>query len=430
MVSINKVINVDFNISTKSSPIGSYRTVVYIIGNSFTGKSLQVNQLNDNKKTYTYKLCKSYADVESASISNETSSYSANTVLCSAANFFNNGGAQLLLVKSEEVANVGTTADFKAEFDNIMKALHELKVNDADFTNEDDFLFVCVSRAVEAAYGATKMTAVLDAAEESKSPYTYRILLTTEKKPVSWPTYIKGKSYSAGVKYCTKSITSGATEYSLVDAALLIGAYYSQVNLNGSETIKDYCYTPEKLVDNTDVLAINNFNNGIENVSDDDYDALVNANANFIDMIGSSVVNFGGNLLNGVSIHTDFGACAAENDVTYAVLNTMLKKQYLTAAGLNKIISVISASLTRYKSNGYLELGALYTGETITRNYNGIQFTIIKNNSSISQGYYVTAIPMASISDDDKEKRKFTPVYVILQTAYGARVIEIAGEVR
>lgn len=412
MVSINKVINVDFNVTAKRPSTGSYKTVVYLISEDITGGSTV--KVVGATSSYMYRLCKSYSEVSDA--------LSNNAILCSAANFFNNGGAQLLLVKSTSPS--GDTASFKSLFDNLMKALHELRFNDSNFSEDDDFLYVCINTKLESTYGESRMSTVLDAAEASKAPYTYRVILTTDKLPESWPKYLKDAKYSAGLKYCTKKVGSD-----LIDAALLIGAFYSQVNLNGSETIKDYCYTSEQLTDTVSVSG-STFSEGVEGVSDSDYDDLIQNNANFIDRIGQSVVNFGGNLLNGVSIHTDFGACAAENDVTYAVLNAMMSKQYLTPAGLNKMLSVISASLIRYKSNGYLELGSIYTGDTITRKYNGVQFTIIKKNSSVSQGYLVTAIPIASISEDDRIAKRFTPIYVILQTAAGARVVEITGEVR
>lgn len=413
MISINKVINVDFNVQVARHSAGSYKTVVYLISNSINdGKSVKVPDVSN---PYIYRLCRSYADVFDA-----VSGVDTNPILCSAANFFNNGGAQLLLVTAQTPSsNVATV------FDNLMKTLHQLRFTDTDFSDDDDFLYVCISNAVETTYVTNSgMQSILDIAEASKAPYTYRILLTTDKLPDSWPAYLQGKKYPVGLKYCTKK-----TDTKLVDAALLIGAFYSQVNLNGSETIKDYCYTPEQLSNTTSIAGVS-FDYGTEGVSDANYDALVNNNANFIDRIGQSVVNFGGNLLNGVSIHTDFGACAVENDVTYAALGAMMHKQYLTAAGLNAIVSAINASLIRYKSNGYLELGAMYTGDAITRKYNGIQFTLVKHNASISQGYLITAVPIANISESDRAEKKFTPIYVILQTAAGARVVEITGEVR
>lgn len=418
MVNINKVINVDFNITKISSPIGSYKTVVYIVGTAFTSS----DTLRVGTKAYNYKLCKSYQDVLDCGFTNSGSapvSY-ADNVRCSAYNFFANGGAQLLIIQSSLLTGSDT---FAADFIKAIAAFQGVMAED------ERFLYVCIAHDVETKYGKNNVKTILKLAEETKSPYTFRVLLTFDaSSSKTIDSYISDydlKNYSVGVKYCSKTLTGGG----VIDAALLIGAYYSNVNLDGSETIKDYCYTPEKLINNisSDPSV---FNDGIENVSSDEYDKLINANINFIDMIGQYIVNFGGNLANGVNIHTDFGTCAAENDVTYAVLDCMLTKPYLTAEGLNKVISVINSALIRYKTNGYLELGSVYSGETVVRKYNGMSFILIKKGTSISQGYYVTAIPIANISDTDREDRRFTPIYVILQTAFGARVVEIDGEVR
>ena len=115
------------------------------------------------------------------------------------------------------------------------------------------------------------------------------------------------------------------------EAAMSIPAYFSSINLNKDSSLKDYCYTPE--VEVKDVYSM-------YTVSQENYEAYVEK-YNFLNKVGKSVVNFGGNLANGVSIVAQFGAIAVENDIIQAVLDTLLKKQYLNNAGLNNIISAI-----------------------------------------------------------------------------------------
>lgn len=420
MVNINNIIKVDFNVSSQTGQVGAYSTVVYVVSPLSGGGSKLKDTSTvsiDTNVAFNYKLCSSIDSIEDCFISS-----GADIEICSAYNFFLNGGCRLLLVE------VASTTEAES-FDMLFRKLRELPSDKGS-----DFMYVCLSSSTVLALGKTKLNAVVMAAEASKSPYTYRILLTSYKDgstykeyPVDTDTY--KNSYSVGVKYCTKTIASDATQR-VVDAALLIGAYYSQVDLNGSETIKDYCYTSETLDNYFQESTDRDFDSGKEDVTDAQYNTLIDNNCNFIDEIGKRIVNFGGNLKNGVSIHTDFGVTAAENDVTNAVLSCMLNKQYLTVAGLNTVIASIDAALVRYMSNGLLESGSLYDGEDITRLYNGVQYTIIKKGTSLSKGYLVTAIPMANISEQDKADKRFTPIYVIMQTQSGARVIEITGEVR
>lgn len=424
MVNINKIINVDFNIASKVSPLRSYDTVVYLVSPTTGGQSKLKNAVNLSVggKTFKYVLCSSLESVDSCFTSRSTSDSGSDEgsgdptgiERCSASNFFRNGGGQLLILE--------VTAENKGALDSCFKNLHELLTAEGS-----DFIYVCLSSAAVAFLSSTDLKGLITAAEDSKSPYTYRLLLTTSDTS-KYNSDSEYSAYSIGVKYCTKAVLSD-TQARVVDAALLIGAYYSQVNLDGSESIKDYCYTSETL---ENVLPTTNvdFTSGVENVSDSVYDTLIGNQYNFIDQIGKNIVNFGGNLLNGTSIHLDFATCAAENDITNAVLSSMLKKQYLTAAGLNTVLASIDATLVRYMSNGYLELGSLYSGDDIICSYNGVNHTIIKKGTSLSKGYLVTAIPIANISDQDKLDKRFTPIFVIMQTQSGARVIEISGEVR
>ena len=411
MVDVNKIINVDFSIVSTNAAIGSYKTVAYLVA---CGIKDSTNTGSGNSGL-NYKLCKSFDDVKAAADARTLNStnYTAATTIESAKVFFDNGGSQLLLIQCSDSIEVPAMVQSLGTIQDIL-------------SGDDKFIYLCVSKDSESILGSTKMASLVAAAEVSKAPHIFRLLLTDISVDAADATAYKDNS--VGVKLCTKkvsSLTPGASAN--IDGALLIGAYYSKVNLDGGETIKDYCYTPETIA-KSDGNSVTD--NGCENVTSTQYDSLISKNVNFIDRIGSNIVNFGGNLANGVNIHTDFGTCAIENDVTNAVLKVMLNKQYLTPAGLNNIISAINSAIVRYKNNGYLELGSVYSGDTYVYSYNGAKFTIIKKGTSLSQGYLVTAIPMANLSDADREARKFTPIFVIMQTAYGARIVEIRGEVR
>ena len=286
----------------------------------------------------------------------------------------------------------------------------------------NDFMYICISNQLisGSAYSDEVLADIVAYCENSVAPDKVRLLLTTNSM-----TFIEDKGLtesSVAVKYSTK-----VYDGDYLDTALLIGAYFSSINLDDADTIKDYCYTPEKLLSQ----------DAAENVSQDDFELLVkNENEqgyyNFIDRIGNSNVNFGGNLasVEGIAIHTDFGANAVERDISYSVLEKMIGKQYLTEQGMSNVKAAINSNLQRYKNNGYLNLGASYSGETLEIAYNNKKYLVIEAGTVLPQGFYIYSVPMQDISTADRQAKKFTPLYVVMETQSGARVIEIKGEIR
>lgn len=422
MINISNIVDVDFKIIKSSSVIGSYKTVLY-----FTSKPMTVEETIEGAIEQVIKraiLCTSQEDVEKITFTGDT----ANEIKYNAKQFFINGGIQLLII----TASGYNLQDFK---------------NDIEYarTIENDFIYVTINNSIcEVSTDETGYTdsIILDIArwiETLKSPQTLRLLVTKNIKSTSGSvdsfdyTYInKFKGYSVGVKHTSKLYNG-----KVVDAALLIGAYFTKVNLNNVETIKDYCYTAEEIIKEETALNVDTgisytkaTNIASEDVTQSVYSKLVANNYNFIDTIGSKVINFGGNLSNGVSVSTDFATICAENDICTATLNNMMQKQYLNEAGLTNLVSTISRQLQRYKDNGYIKTNSYYSGEDLYITYNGKSYKVIKKGDVLVNGYLVFAIPVSDISLVDKEEKRFPPVYVVIESLAGARTVAIQGEVR
>lgn len=392
MISVRNIVKVDLDIVNNDKVLGDFDTVVYFA---------PVTLINENAESVT-KLLISDVDKVDALVSGNDAAIS------SIKNYFYNGGIKILVVNPQEYTLTAFKTDL-AEARNI----------------NDDFIYVAISNQIVGSTGYTSevLQEISNYCDNSTSPEKIRLLLTTNSM-----TFVADNSLVDSlsiVKYSTKTKSNV-----LIDTALLVGAYFSQVNLDGTDTIKDYAYTEEKLTDiaedsASEELSQENFDNIINNDNQEGY-------YNVIDSVGSKVVNFGGNLITNenISIHTDFGAIAVERDITYSVLERMLGKQYLTEAGIANVKAAINAQLQRYKTNGYLNVGASYSGEDLTITYNGFKYEVIKNGTTLPQGFYVFSVPMSNISVADKQARKFTPIYVILETQSGARIVEITGEVR
>lgn len=392
MVSVNNIVSVNLQILGQERSIEGYDTVVYVTRAELSkeGKSekcVLVNNLNELEE---------YVD------------NSAKAVIASAKSYFANGGKKLLFINPSEYTSAAFIEDIK-----LAKKIRS------------NFLFVCIQNNLisgDLSYG-DEFEDIVYYCDNSKAPDKLRLLLTTNNKD-----FIEQNNLTnslVAVKYCTKTVTSD-----LVDAALLIGAYFSKIDLDSEKSIKDYSYTREVLVGIDEKFSE-------EDISQDDFDKLVKNEGNtgfynIIDKVGSHVVNFGGDYASnsGISIHTDFGAVAVERDVIYSVLELMIGKQYLTEQGMSNVKAAIDSKLQRYKTNGYLNMGARYSGEELNINYNGRNYTVVKNGEVLNQGFVVFTVPVANISADDRAKRRFTPIYIVLETQSGARVIEIGGEVR
>ena len=302
-------------------------------------------------------------------------------------------------------------------------------INEARKVN-NNFIYVAISSQIigSSGFSAETLQTISNYCDKTESPNKIRLLLTTNSDSFIGE-FISTESFSA-VKYCTKT----DSQNNLIDSALLIGAYFSKINLDGANTIKDYAYTREQLIGINGITI----NPSEDELTEQEFDDLINNGTtnggyyNLINTVGNNVVNFGGNLatVNNVAIHTDFGAIAVERDITYSVLERMLGKQYLTEQGISNVKAAINAQLQRYKTNGYLNVGASYSGEDLTITYNGVRYEIIKHGTTLTQGFYIYSVPMNNLSVVDRQARKFTPIYVVLETQSGARVVEITGEVR
>lgn len=199
------------------------------------------------------------------------------------------------------------------------------------------------------------------------------------------------------------------------NAALAFAAYMTNVDLDVTDTIKDYCYTQESVITPVDTVP-----------------EITEYDVNYVDTIGKYIVNVGGNLANGISADTDFGTICVENDVTNAVLTAVMSKIKINESGRTTLISAITDALQRFITNGFIKQNATYTGKNIVIKYGDTAkaYTILSTGETMQRGYKIYAIPTSDVSTADKAARKFPPIYVIIMCELGVRTIKIQGEVR
>ena len=430
MIKVSNIIDVALDVKTTRQVKGSYSTLVYAIASLEKLKNVDYNNSilpsviktsageykynqkvsEDGTDEVTHVICSNLDEVESV--------ISDAFIHANAKLFFEAGGVELLLmVPSKSSDGLITKDTFMSDIDNARKI-------------SNDFIYVLLSTKLLPSYMTFEVAREI--AQETKTikvPETIRLLMTINSNNISQIRDLNFTNVYVGLKYSTKKYDSD----SYYDTAILIGAYYTKINLDGDNTIKDYCYTQE------DYFVTNEANKSmslVENVSQSLYKELIEDSEkgyfNFIDSIGNRVINFGGNYSSseGIAISTDFGHICVENDICYATLEAIIGKQYLTEQGLTNIVGAINSQLQRYKTNGYLSQGAQYSGNDYTINYNGKSYEVIKRNTLLPTGYRIFTIPVANISAADRAAKKFPPISVVMETQSGARKVQIIGEVR
>lgn len=215
------------------------------------------------------------------------------------------------------------------------------------------------------------------------------------------------------------SVSNFAVKVStIVGAEMTIGAYLSKINIYGNDTVRDYAFTVESFA-NDDTKIVND-DTLLGNVLDN--------NMNVDMRLANAIRNLGGNLTNGLDIVNQYVLIVLHQTVTDRLVN-LLTQKIKGNAGISAIYTTIASELSKYLTNGYLTTDKVWTDNTKTIDYNGKTYTLIEQGTTFDLGYNITILPLESLNDEDKVKRKCPPIYIFLADSYGIRNITINGEV-
>lgn len=202
-----------------------------------------------------------------------------------------------------------------------------------------------------------------------------------------------------------------------IGAEMAIGAYLSRIRVYGSNTVQDYCFTPETIKESTTPKIDNSL-----------YDALQEANWNFNLELGGAVRNIGGNLGSGKSLVNEYMLIVCHQTLTEALLKLLVTKIKGNSA-LAAIRAVLTQELNNYVINGYLTKDKIWENEDWVVERNGVNYPIISKNHPLTQGFHIQVLPLSSLTSAEKAEHKTPPIYVILADSYSIRVIEVNGGV-
>lgn len=395
MISIKNFVTADIKVLKTPEVFSGFRTTVYFIAGTINTPTVGGGD---------------FTIVTSVDDFDNKVTVSGSAIRQSVVEYFKNGGTSLCVV----APSVFTLEGFKADMQAISEAI-------------SDYFFVVLGDSVTLKTNGYAQSEVYNIAnfcsgngwsdEDKKSLNTMRACFTTNV--TDFVTQNSLLSTLSVVKYSTL-VSSG----DLVDAALLVGAYFSQIDTSVEGAIQDYNFTPEQLGSGY-----------FEDIDQATFASLVrtpdNGYYNVICNVANRILNIGGDYCSSdkVSIALDFGAACIERDLDYANIQLLFGKLPLTDIGQAKLIDAIRGQLVKYVDNGFLEQGATYVGETKKVTYNGKNYTLIENGDVLPLGYKVFYVPINAISAADRSAKRFPYIYVALQSVHGARLVEINGSI-
>ena len=190
-----------------------------------------------------------------------------------------------------------------------------------------------------------------------------------------------------------------------------IGAYLSQLNFEGTDTIQDYDFTLE--------------NDGDNLLEDTSINTIITKHLNTTTEFAGKNRNIGGDMIDGTDLVNQYSSIILQQTCTNVLLN-LLSQKIKGQTGIDAMYSVLTQELQKYVTNGYLTTDKICDFD-YTVNVNNVDYTIIKKNTPLSLGYQITILPYSSLSANDINKHKAPNVYLVLAESYGVRLIKVYG---
>ena len=395
MLNVNNFVDVNIQVKKSVGLPGTYDTMVYLApipeGTTYTKAFYSVNTYDGDDKNI--KL------------------------------FFENGGQYVIVYNAPLSADNEMTNEAK-----VMALINDIKSIEGYNYDAHKFVYLCLAYE----RNSDDLETLVKGASTLKSPNKVRIIATLKYDAINnteLETYFDSEASFKLQDYDDVVVQLTKDNAEIYTYGVLVGAYATQIDLNKTNSIRDYCFY--KFSGSSTYTTSNNVN-----TDDDDIIGMTNEDfviykgvVNSVENVANNIINVGGNLTNGVSVHIDFATLCLENDCVQTLWNALVERQYLTQGGLDICTNRIKSLITRYIDNGFIQTNAYYNEENLTTTYNGKTYTIISTGRLLQTGYLVYSIPMANISIADKASRKFTPIFVVIITQDGARMISLDGNV-
>lgn len=242
------------------------------------------------------------------------------------------------------------------------------------------------------------------------------VLLTSQ--PAGWPTSSSSPSYIC-YEVASTNLQNYAMKVGEKGIEMLAAAYLSQANPSDANTINDYAFTIESLSDLSSSSLVKDNAIGTN---------LINKNFNFDTYLVNEIRNYPGNLIKGQDLMNYYVRILVVQDLTEAIMNLLASKIKFNQAGLNRLNNTISQVMNRYVDNGYLNTDYIWTKDNLYYTYNGTDYLVCGRNTPLVKGYKSVILPLTALTDEQKEAHVLPPVYMLLATSKGIRMVVIRGD--
>lgn len=208
-------------------------------------------------------------------------------------------------------------------------------------------------------------------------------------------------------------------KYGLKGIELSIAAYLTKINITQADSINDYCYTIESLSDKFKTYVVDDNDKAVK---------LMGKNINFDTTLANNTRNVMGNTISGYNIMNYYIRIILIQTLTNRILNTLVSKIKYNRTGINKVITAITQELNIYKTNGYLNTNFIWTEDDLYYNFNGNSYLVCARNTPLVQGYKFIILPFSSLTQEQRDKNVFPPIYLLIADSNYIRQIIINGD--
>lgn len=240
------------------------------------------------------------------------------------------------------------------------------------------------------------------------------VLLTAE--PADWPD-AEGETYAC-YKVASTSIENYGIKVGEKGIEMLAAAYLSQAKISDPNTINDYAFTIENLSEFQNSLINNNLVGS----------NLISKHFNFDTYLVNEVRNYPGDLIKGADLMNYYIRIILTQDLTEGIMDLLASKIRFNQAGLNRLNNTISQIMSRYIDNGYLNTDYIWTKDDLYYTFNDTEYLVCARNTPLVKGYKAVILPLTSLTEEQKEAHVLPPVYMLLATSKGIRMVVIKGD--
>lgn len=350
---------------------------------------------------YVDAIAKYNADLpsgETAIVDSKEAPILYNYVKC----FFNNGGVKLKIIGASSEEDLSTDAKIQAW---ILGECLKLKAEEIVITSDcgiDNLIEVARSNATVNIIGNAINTSTSVSALKGYKEKMFIVSTNVASKEISSPDQIP----NVVVKFGPAGIEMSCA------------AYMTQVSIDLSRSIQDYCYTIED---------VSMFSGAVQD-NNDTFVSLVNKQFNVDTTLVNNVRNIMGNTISGYDMMNYYVRIILTQTLTDRIVGVLASKIKFDRTGINKVVNAITQELNIYKSNGYLNTEYIWTEDDLYYSFNGVDYLVCSRNTPLKMGYKFIVLPITSLTQEQREQHVFPPVYVLIADSMSVRQIVINGD--